>query len=130
MLSVNDGDGNVVTLENSERIRNAIGFSSANFKIEYAADIDVVTSDGTVQNRRVTGILTADGFKKFTGFGDSYETVSGGTVAPDKIIVSGVGSGHGVGFSATGAEKLTREGYNYQYLLTFFFDGTQLKQLY
>ena len=42
----------------------------------------------------------------------------------------GVGSGHGVGFSATGSEKLSLEGYDFRYILQFYFKGTEIKRLY
>ena len=126
VLSVSDGGGNTVTIENSEKVRSAVGFSSANFKIKYVTDTEVLTSDGTVSERRIEGIMTAEGYKEFDGFGDSYELIEGGSIAPDKVIISGVGSGHGVGFSATGSEKLSLEGYNYKYILNFFFNGTEI----
>jgi len=71
--------------------------------------------------------MTQDGYKPFEGFGESYKTVQGVEIAPDKVTVNGAGVGHGVGFSATGSEKLAKDGYSYQYILNFFFNGTELK---
>ena len=68
----------------------------------------------------IADILVKEGYIK------SYELIEGGSIAPDKVIISGVGSGHGVGFSATGSEKLSLEGYNYKYILNFFFNGTEI----
>lgn len=131
-LSVSDGAGHVVELKNSETIRQALGFSSANFDLEYSAEMPVLTAEGTVETRRVAGVLTAEGYKPFEGFGDSYGDPARGdaVIAPDSVKISGVGSGHGVGFSATGSEKLSLEGFNYGYILRFFFKDTTLEKLY
>lgn len=130
-LSVSDGAGHVVEINNSENVRMATGFSSANFDIEYTQDLEVLTADGKVETRRVYGVLTAEGYKPFTGFDESYGGGEyGAAVAPDKVTVRGVGSGHGVGFSATGSEKLSLEGYDFRYILQFYFKGTEIKRLY
>ncbi len=41
VLSVTDGKGNTITVENSEDIRSACGFNSANFDIEYVAQTEI-----------------------------------------------------------------------------------------
>lgn len=125
VLSVSDGSGNSVRINTAERVRASCGFKSANFKVGYTADMEVLTAEGRVEKKTVSGVMTADGYKEFEGFGDSY-----GDIAPDKVTVSGIGSGHGVGFSATGGEKLAREGYGYKYILSFFFCDTVLTPLY
>lgn len=130
VLSLSDGSGNVVNVENSEKVRAACGFSSANFKVDYVGDAYMLTENGKIEKCNPSGILTEDGYKEFTGFGDSYVTEFGEEVGAEKIIISGVGSGHGVGFSAPGSEKLAKDGYKYTYILTFFFNGTNIKKLY
>ncbi len=125
VLSVSDGSGNSVRIDTAERVRASCGFKSANFKIEYTADTDVLTAEGKVEKKTVRGVMTADGYKEFDGFGEFY-----GDITPDKVTVSGIGAGHGVGFSATGGEKLAREGYGYEYILSFFFCDTKLTALY
>lgn len=131
VLSVSDGSGNSIEVRNSEEIRSACGFDSANFKLEYTSETLVATSDGKSENRTVSGVLTADGYKEFEGFGDEYESAEGdASVAPDKVTISGEGAGHGVGFSAIGSEKLAADGYSYEYILQFFFNGTKLINLY
>ena len=127
LLSVSDGSGNTVRIETSENVRRACGFSSANFTLDYTADVGVLTSEGAVEEKAVSGVMTADGYKPFEGFDESYESTSGEVVAPEKVTVDGAGVGHGVGFSATGSEKLAKDGYNYQYILSFFFSGTKLE---
>lgn len=128
-LSVSDGSGNTFEVRNSEAIRSACGFSSANFDFEYTSEISVLTAEGDVKKQQVSGVLTADGYKEFDSFGDEYKTVCGENVAPEKIVISGEGTGHGVGFSAMGSEKLAAEGYSYKYILGFFFDGTEVTKI-
>lgn len=127
VLSVSDGSGNTITVENSEDIRSACGFTSANFKVEYSVDMPVLTSSGSVESVPVSGVLTADGYKPFSGFGDGVKTVAGVEYKAEKVVIKGSGVGHGVGFSATGSEKLSQDGYSYKYILTFFFNGTKLE---
>lgn len=126
VLSVSDGNGNNVIVENAEAIRSACGFDSANFDLEYSSEMQVITADGTVQTVRVDGVATKDGYEKFDGFGDSYKTTAGVEVAPTKVTVNGQGVGHGVGFSAIGSEQLAKDGYSYEYIISFFFNGTKL----
>ncbi len=127
VLSVSDGSGNTISVETSEDIRSACGFSSANFELEYSTTMKLLTADGTVEERAVSGMLTADGYKKFEGFNEKYTLSNGTTLSPDKITVKGQGVGHGVGFSATGSEKLAKDGYSYKYILGCFFKGTTLE---
>lgn len=125
-LTISDGSGNRVLVETSEDIRSACGFTSANFTVEYNTEANVLTADGKVEKQKVAGVLTADGIKSFNSFADSYKTSDGNILAPQSITVNGAGVGHGVGFSATGSEKLSKDGYSYKYILSFFFNGTDL----
>ncbi len=127
VLSVTDGCGNTITVENSEDIRSACGFSSANFDIEYQAQAVIVDENGNKKTVNVKGIVTDDGIKPFTGFDEAYHVQGVGTVQADKVVINGEGTGHGVGFSAIGSEKLAADGYSYEYILGFFFPGTNLK---
>lgn len=127
VLSVSDGSGNTVTVETSEDVRSACGFTSANFELDYTASVSVLTENGKIERRPISGVLTAEGYKKFEGFGDSVKTVMGTSITPDTVTVNGAGVGHGVGFSATGSEKLSKDGYSYKYILEFFFNGITLK---
>ncbi len=129
VLSVSDGSGNTVTVETSETVRNAMGYTSANFEIHYSVDMEIVTAEGKVEQRPVSGIMTADGYKALEGFGDTIRTAAGVSVNADKVVIKGSGIGHGVGFSATGSEKLARDGYNYKYILTSFFKGITIETI-
>jgi stage II sporulation protein D len=43
-----------------------------------------------------------------------------------KILISGKGSGHGVGLCQAGAEEMAREGKSYREILDFYYPGTNL----
>lgn len=128
-LSVTDGKGNNVVINTAESVRVACGFESANFDAEYSAQMEVLTKEGKVEKSDVKGILTADGYKPFQSFDDSHKTTAGTEISPEKIIINGKGTGHGVGFSVYGSEELAKDGYNYQYILTHYFYGTKILSL-
>jgi len=44
-----------------------------------------------------------------------------------KILISGKGSGHGVGLCQAGAEEMAREGKTYREILEFYYPGTNLR---
>lgn len=127
VLSVSDGSGNTVQVENAESVRTACGFDSANFKLEYSTSAQILTSDGTVETAEVKGVLTAEGYEEFEGFDKSYTILGGAEIEAEKVIINGEGAGHGVGFSAIGSEQLAKDGYSYKYILEFFFNGTKLQ---
>ena len=47
----------------------------------------------------------------------------------DKIVINTVGYGHGVGMSQYGAEGMALEGYNYEEILYYYYNGTAIKKL-
>ncbi len=127
VLSVTDGRGNTITVETSEDIRSACGFSSANFDIDYFAEVEITDENGEKKDIKITGVLTPDGIKEFSGFDETYNIEGIGEVSPNKVVINGEGAGHGVGFSAIGSEQLAKDGYSYEYILGFFFTGTTLE---
>lgn len=133
LLSVTDSNDNLFLVETSEKVRKALRFDSANFKVSYTMEADVVGEDGTVSRQTVSGYIDADGeYRTFDSFAEyplAGEPVGGTTVGADHITFDGVGSGHGVGFSGVGAEQLVAEGYSYRYLIEFYFEGTKISKL-
>ncbi len=126
VLSVSDSSGNSVSVKNSETIRNVCGFTSANFTLDYSTEAKVITADGSIETKSVSGVMTADGYKPFEGFDESYTATNGATITPQKVTVNGSGTGHGVGFSVTGSEQLAKDGYSYEYILGVFFNGVKV----
>lgn len=130
LLSVTDDKNNLFLVETSEKVRKALRFDSANFKVTYTMDAHVVGEDGSVKEQTVTGYIDANGeYQAFDSFTE-YPLAGGETtVGADRITFDGVGSGHGVGFSGVGAEQLVAEGYSYRYLIEFYFQGTKISKL-
>lgn len=128
-LSVSDGKGNTVDVKSAEDVRVAIGYKSANFDIEYSTEIEVLGADGKVTKRKVTGVMTEEGYKPFESFGDEYKTVMGETIEPEIVKINGSGAGHGVGYSVWGAEQLAKDGYNFKYILNVYYQGTTISKV-
>lgn len=130
LLSVTDGNDNLFLVETSEKVRKALRFDSANFKVSYTMEANVVEADGTVRQQTVTGYIDANGeYQAFNSFEEYPLAGSEAAVGADHITFDGVGSGHGVGFSGVGAEQLVAEGYSYRYLIEFYFQGTNISKL-
>ncbi len=47
----------------------------------------------------------------------------------DKIVISTVGYGHGVGMSQYGALGMAKEGYDYRDILSYYYSGTDIKKM-
>ena len=47
----------------------------------------------------------------------------------DKIIISTIGYGHGVGMSQYGALGMAEDGYNYEEILSYYYSDTKIKKM-
>lgn len=131
LLSVTDRYGNAVSIKTSEKVRTALKFQSANFTVSYYTDTQVLTADGTVSHQTVKGYLDANGrYVEFDSFKQYPVAGSDSTFGADTIRFDGVGIGHGVGFSSNGSEQLAEQGYSYRYILQFYFQGTEILNLF
>ena len=52
------------------------------------------------------------------------------TFEGDKVILHGTGWGHGVGLCQIGAAVMAAEGYTYREILSHYYPGTELKDIY
>lgn len=48
----------------------------------------------------------------------------------DEIIIKGKGFGHGVGLCQYGARELSKMGWSYERILSFYYPGTKIKKIY
>ena len=94
------------------------------------------TGDGRVLKLRLVGTNSPDAFISASSFrfavdralgwnqirSDFYEIRNTG----EQIVLSGRGSGHGVGMCQTGAMEMGHEGKNYRDILAFYYPGTVL----
>lgn len=63
-----------------------------------------------------------------TKFEVSYVMDSSGLI--DTVVVTGVGTGHGVGLCQTGAIELARRGYSYEKILQHYYPGIKIRRIY
>ncbi len=130
LLSVTDGNGNTVNIKKSDRVRSVCGYESASFQISYAAEQKVLTAKGTVETAKVSGVLTAEGYEPIEGFAETdYRLPNGEALTAHKVVINGMGRGHGVGISKSGCETLAGQGYNYKYIISYFYKGTALEYI-
>lgn len=92
------------------------------------------SASGRVQEVTLTGAsgvsrldsADAGGFVRSLGASSSRVTLSGPLGPGTPLVVSGSGSGHGVGLSQYGALGLARAGQTYGQILGFYYPGTSL----
>ncbi len=129
-LSVTDKFGGKITVETSEEIRRALRFESANFTVSYSMNADVLTEDGVRKNTAVGGYIDANGvYQSFDSFEEHDIAGTNDTAGADRIVFDGTGKGHGVGLSSVGSEQLVSEGYSYRYIISFYFQGTEISKV-
>lgn len=134
-LSVN---GQEVSLKSPVEFRSMLGVDgslpSTKFTIEPTGNIVILGSSGDKRTK-------ADGAKTLQVLGADNKTAAadrdylfildaGGDVrAASKeaaYLIAGTGNGHGVGLSQYGAYTLAKQGYDYQYILKYYYTGTTI----
>ena len=86
-----------------------------------------VLGDGGVKTLEGTDITAALGLKS-TRFSVSAQK-SDGQKIPASFQITGKGFGHAVGMSQWGAYNLARNGYNYQQILLYYYQGSTLAKI-
>ncbi|MGF1567888.1 MAG: SpoIID/LytB domain-containing protein [Nodosilinea sp.] len=79
-----------------------------------------------LQGTQGSRVLTGSELRQALGLRSTLFTV---TVAGDTIRVAGRGYGHGLGLSQWGARSLAMQGYSYQQILVYYYQGTALSNL-
>lgn len=135
-----DGTNGRTTLQESA-IRTALGLYSTNFHIVQSGsqpDLVTVTGAGGSKERRIgdSYVLSADGVTKASAETEQY-IVRGAEglmnyprTAPsskDVIVFAGMGYGHGVGMSQSGAQGMAGQGFTYKEIVEFYFKGAKVK---
>lgn len=111
-------------------------FSDSNFKTNYftvqipGSGVSVLTSNGTAKmSSSQISVLSASGTSNLALNG--LKASNGISSAPIQTASSaytfnGKGWGHGVGMSQWGAKKMAELGYNYEEILTYYYQNTNL----
>lgn len=135
------GKNGTVSLKKSE-ISSILSLPSTKFKlIEYGEVPDLVTMSGSNKQmeQQIQNAYTIDGthrVKKASGDVQQFVVLSKDNltnypvVTPkdkDTILFAGQGFGHGVGMSQSGANGMAKEGYNYEQILTHYYQGTTVE---
>ncbi len=127
-MTLNDNLGNSVTLKTSSAVRSLFGkyVYSSNFNIDRmykgvnqsTSSLPVITANGTEStNGASLSVISSDGVSQIAGAVPAY-------------YIDGKGHGHGVGMSQYGAQHAALEGYTYDQILSTYYPGTTLTNLY
>lgn len=106
-----------INVTNGKRISRAVNTLyaiSAGGKLKPVKNTDVYISDG---QRIVKPSKSPDNVNKF-----DEPVATGG-----KLILSGIGSGHGVGMSQDGAIEMARQGLTFSDILLFYYTGIEVR---
>ncbi len=127
-MTLTDNLGNSVTLKTSSAVRSLFGkyVYSSNFNIDRmykgvnqsTSSLPVITANGTEStNGSSLTVITSEGVSQIAGAVPAY-------------YIDGKGYGHGVGMSQYGAQHAALEGYTYDMILSTYYPGTTLTNLY
>ncbi|WP_405460342.1 SpoIID/LytB domain-containing protein [Paenibacillus sp. HJGM_3] len=134
-------NGKSVTLAKSDNFRTALqGLPSTRFQVEETAKMSVMGADGQI--RQVTqpqGTVYAlsgsdtGGAKPLAANKGNWYMMNGSgqirlaTMDP-QFRFSGYGFGHGLGMSQWGARGLAQSGYDYRYILQYYYNGVTISK--
>jgi stage II sporulation protein D len=74
--------------------------------------------------------MSAVNFRKTIGYSVIRSTNFDVSQAGGEVVFSGVGFGHGVGLCQWGAKQRAVDGFDYREILTYYYPGTRLEQIY
>jgi stage II sporulation protein D len=121
----------------NDNLRSALnGLRSTLFSIEETGRYTILNGDGSQRNIPEQGnalkVIGSDGVARaYTGENvyvmDGNGNLRAGTTSP-KFIFSGKGYGHGLGLSQWGAKGLADQGYDYQYILQYYYKNVTIEK--
>lgn len=100
---------------------------NAQLKVMSEYNIRYVLNDGETQVKRQDGSEVSSKSLLPSAFCVIDAQKEDGVVAG--YTVTGGGYGHGVGMSQNGAKSMAEQGWNYEDILTFFYDGSSLRPM-
>ena len=81
----------------------------------------------TVKGTKGTATLSGTTWRSLLGL---KSTLFDAKLAKDMVTFTGYGSGHGLGISQWGAERMAAKGASYAKILHHYYTGTTLQQMY
>lgn len=131
-------NGKVVAISSPDSLRSVLGVGgslpSTKLEIEETAKMTVLGAGGQTATRTggTAPLYVIGGDGKTTAYAGTYIYASDGdgevraaTTAPG-FQITGQGFGHGVGMSQYGALGLAQQGYDYQYILKYYYKGIMI----
>lgn len=95
---------------------------------EVKKNLYAVAAEGKLKSVENNDIYIFDGHQVFRPERSSHDGFDDGIIADSgKLILSGAGSGHGVGMSQDGAIEMARQGFTFIDILTFYYTGIEVK---
>lgn len=120
-----------------DNLRSALnGLRSTLFSIEETGRYTILSGDGTQRNIPEQGkelhVIGSDGVARTYSDNnlfvmDGSGNLRAGTTSPE-FIFSGKGYGHGLGLSQWGARGLAEQGYDYQYILQYYYKNVTIEK--
>jgi stage II sporulation protein D len=109
------------------------GLPSTRFSIDETARVEIAGANGATSNRPgQSGSMYIAGANGRSTASSNYYIMSGdgtiraATVEP-KFRFVGYGNGHGVGLSQYGAQGLAQLGYDYVYIMKYYYNGITIE---
>lgn len=93
-------------------------------------NVEVVstTSTGRIKKIKINGnLFTGDEVQYLLGLRSTFFTI---TQTGTNITINTKGYGHGVGMSQYGAQGMALNGFNYEEILKYYYQGVELKKIY
>jgi stage II sporulation protein D len=107
------------------------------YKVSGLKDIRIVSRNDSDRAQEIAVIgakgrflLSGVAFRKALGYGVVKSTNFEVRVVGDDCLVSGVGSGHGVGLCQWGAKQRAADGFGYREILSYYYPGVKLSKEY
>lgn len=95
-----------------------------------AGDFEIVSRDSAeyVKEMRIgSTVCTGDQFRDALSLPSSNITINTSSQGGQQIQITTAGKGHGIGMSIWTAESMAAEGKSFEEILSFFFEGTELR---
>ncbi len=130
-------NGNVVNIEDPDNLRSAMGgVRSTLFSIEETGRLTLLNDLGTTRELpKDSGsiqIVGANGENRSVNEGNLFLIDGNGQVRvatmDASFVISGKGWGHGIGLSQWGARGLAEQGYDYQYILKYYYKNVTIEK--
>jgi stage II sporulation protein D len=130
-------NGIAVNVGTADNLRGALnGLKSTLFSIEETGRFTILNGDGVKRELpsqdETLQIVGSDGVAQALTDGNLYIMDGNGnlraaTTSP-KFVFSGKGFGHGLGMSQWGARGLAEQGYDYQYILKYYYKNVSIEK--